>query len=74
MTKALDAAIRAAEEAIEDPKRYAKYEDVARAILRAALPAEPPEWFVTLYSRYTSYQGSPRFWADFRAHLLGEDT
>ena len=44
-----------------------------KAALRAALPAEPPEWFLTLYSRYTSYHGAPRMWADIRTQILGDD-
>lgn len=79
MTKALDAAVRAAEEAIEDPKRYAKYEDVARCIMCAALTAEPPAEAVdvmvdAMAADDTSFASmSIAAYRALRAHLLGED-
>lgn len=79
----LDAAVRAAHHVITtEPCMYCfdnPCSDIegcgcaqafARAALRAALPAEPPDWFRTL--AHWDWDGSKE-WSAIRAHLLGED-
>lgn len=44
------------------------------AALNAALPAEPPEWFwEDWWMHHGAHANGKQAWAEFRAHLLGED-
>lgn len=79
MTQALDAAIRAG----CDAKRCnypaclsslagmecRTHKRQSTKTLRAALPAEPPEWWDDVYTRMPADDA----WCALRAHLLGED-
>lgn len=69
MTKALDAAIRAAKEQYEDGEYPAT---IARAVLHAALPAEPTLELIWEMMEASRSGNIGDVYDALRAHLLGE--